>query len=257
MLVLGYWLFVPNNIFAQNINSLGIAQHINLTISSGQEIKDGMIVSLYENSYQLAKESYDKAMVGVANLNPALEFTLGEGEVSTPVIKSGNAPVLVTAKNGAISRGSAITSSGTPGIGMLADKTGFILGTALEDFAPANPDDQGLVMVSLDIKFSFAADSPDSEKIGRRLLDIVSVSAIAAVDDPRIMLQYVVASLIFISSVATALLVFARISQKGIEALGRNPLASHVISMGILLNVIISGVIVLAGAFISYFIVKL
>jgi hypothetical protein len=249
-------LFFPSKVLAQTLTeSLGIAHHISIEGRDENSLEDGMIVSYREEQYSLSNEAYDKGLFGVVSKTPAFEFDLGDSEQTIPVLKTGSAPVMVTASNGAIKKGSLITSSSQDGVGMLANKTGFTLGIAQEEFNPEDPNQVGTVLVTIDIKFSFNEDSPDSEKIGRRLLDVVSLSAIAAIEEPIVAFRYIVAAVILIGSIVFGLLSFGRVAQKGIDALGRNPLASQAIHFGILLNVFVSITIVAAGVMLSYLII--
>jgi len=240
-----------------NIDSLSIAQPTEIKNASSDQLQQGMIVAHHQNDYELSSEAYDKGTYGVISFTPAMEFTSSENELSTPVVKTGSVLVLVSAKNGPITKGSLIASSDQPGIGMLATKTGFTLGTAQENFSPTDSNETGLVMTNLDIKFSFAQDSPSSEKIGKRLLDVVSLSTIAMVEEPTTSLKYLVAAVSLIGSIIFSFLTFGRLAYKGVEALGRNPVASRVITLGMMMNVLFAIAIITIGATISYFIIKI
>lgn len=240
-----------------NIDSLGIAQQIQVENLTPEEAQQGMIISHVGNDFVPTQEPYDKSTYGVVSLSPAVEFSTGKGGNSFAVMTSGTVPVLVSAHNGPIEKGSPIASSEKTGIGMLATKTGFILGVAQEEFRPDDPNEVGIVMTYLDIKFSFSQDSPDSERIGRRLLDVVSLSTIAMVEEPTTTLKYVVAALVLVGSITFSFFTFSRIASKGIDALGRNPLAGRVISMGIVLNVGISLFIIASGVIVSYLIINI
>lgn len=246
------------SVFAQNSeNDFGIAYPVEIEVSEGQTIENGMIVSQNNGKYTLSTEAYDRSIIGAINIFPKIEFTETINSNKTPVISSGVTQVLVSGESGPISQGNHIAASNTPGVGMKATKSGFTLGIATESFDGTTAEEQGLIKVRITKDFTFGEDSPDSETIGNRLRDIVSISAIAAIDDPQVVFKYVVAAIILISAILVAFISFSRTSQKGIEALGRNPLAKSSIVTGILVNIVISIIILGAGVAGAYFVVTL
>lgn len=244
---------------AQLPGGLGVA-HPYLIL--GENIQNGTVVAHRDNQYLPSAEPYDKNMFGVVAINAALEFVSEEASISAdlppntyPVISSGVTEVRVSARNGRISKGDPITSSDIPGVAMRADKSGFVLGFAQASFNPESLDQTGLLLVALDPKFSFAdEDSPESEQISDRLRDVVNISAIAALQEPDKVFRYVIAAIIMLGSFAISFLTFIRTAQKGIDALGRNPLARGSISISIFINVLISFAIILSGVAGAYFI---
>lgn len=260
LVVFGLIFFLSPQLFsiiaqAQSQEDFGIARH--LTVVSETPIEDGMVIAQWENQYTISREAYDKTMLGVVNLTPAIEITLDGGEDTTPVITSGTVLVRVNGQAGPIEIGDKITTSDTPGIAMKASKSGFILGIAEEAFAPQTPNEIGMIKANLDIKFSFSEDSPDSEKISTRLLDLVSISAIAAIEEPKEILRYIIGGMTLLGSVIIGFFSFTRTAQKGIDALGRNPLAKNSISFSIFANIGISFVIIAAGIVGAYFMITL
>lgn len=235
--------------------SLGIAQHVQLNVTNAQ---NGQIISQIDDQYSLSNEPYDKAMIGVvANTPPAVSFTPKIQNGGTPIVVEGVVPVLVSGINGPIQEGNRITSSGAAGIGMKAVKSGFILGVAQTSFEPQDATDVGLVMVMLDVKFSFAEDAPQSEQIGQRLIDVLSLSSIAAIQEPLEVLKYLVAGLSLIIGIALTGFTFLQSAIKGVEAIGRNPLASRSIGLGIFANVIASTVIIGSSVVVAYLVITL
>lgn len=231
--------------------SLGIASYINLPDFA--TIPDGSIISHTESRYGMSQTPADKNMVGVYDTEPALAF---EPELTTdlvPIITTGVVEVLVNNSGGAIQTGDIITSSTTPGVGMKASRSGFILGVAQAAYDSPEP---GQIPVLLDIKFVYGADTPDSERITSRLLTILSASSIAALEDPAVAFRTLVGSIILILALVIAFITFARIAQKGIDALGRNPLAGRMIGLGIVLNVAVSILIILGGIAGAYFVIS-
>lgn len=234
--------------------SLGIAHYIAVEDTAPA----GTIISQFKNKYSISSESYDKGMIGVVvGAPPAVAFVPEDSISTVPMITEGVVPVLVNGSNGSIQPGDKITSSATPGQGMKANQTGFILGIAQSSFDPANPEQTDLVMTMLDVKFAFIEDSPDSEKIGKRLLDVLSLSSIAAIQEPLEVFKYVVAGISVLSGIAITGFTFLQSARRGLEALGRNPLASKPITVGILINVTVSFLIIASSVAVAYLVITL
>ncbi|MFZ1721189.1 MAG: hypothetical protein WAU07_01665 [Microgenomates group bacterium] len=255
IVVFGATFATLSQVNAQSIDDFGVAHH--LTVVSDVELQDGMVVSQRDNHYTVSNEPYDKSMLGVVNLVPTVEVTTSGDATTTPVISAGTVEVRVNGTSGPIEVGNRITTSERSGEAMKANRSGFTLGIAEEAFSPTQPDDVGTIKVKLDIKFTFAEDSPNSEKISARLLDVVSLSAIAALEEPKEILQYVIGGITLLGSVTIGFFSFTRTAQKGIDALGRNPLAKNSISFSIFANIGISFVIIAAGIAGAYFVITL
>jgi hypothetical protein len=171
------------------------------------------------------------------------------------VLTSGTLPVRVSAANGPISVGDRLTSSDIAGVAMLADKSGISVGIAQESFAPADINQEGVIIASLDIKFTLPRTLTDQQKVQNKLLDTVNLSTIAALEDPKEAFRFVLAGVILLGSVAFSFLTFGRSAQNGILALGRNPLASKAISLGLVLNILLSVVIIGSGVATAWFVI--
>jgi hypothetical protein len=183
--------------------------------------------------------------------NAAIVFKI-EGDNQTPVVANGNAFVLVSGQNGPIKRGDLITASTSPGIGMKATKSGYVLGSALEDFDSTNPKETKKINVALNIRYnSFKT------KVSQSLFDVLNLSAIATTEEPTTVFKYFLAGLIMVLAFVIGFFSFGRIANTGIEALGRNPLASRMIQLGIMLNVLITIAIIASGLVMAYFVIRL
>lgn len=244
-------LLKPAIVAAQNL-SLGVAQGFHIEDSN---VPDASIISVRNSEYRVSAEPYEKGMMGVVSINSALILEYDDNPGTVAVITEGIALVRVNEENGPIKQGDMLTSSSIPGEAMKATKSGFILGIAQEDYPSS--EDTNPIAVALDIKFAFAADSPPSEQIGTRLLNVLSLSNIALVEQPTMVLRYVLAALVIIGTFLFTFLLFARSVANGIEALGRNPVATSSILLGMILNVLISIGILGTGLSTAYFITVL
>lgn len=220
-----------------------------------EKAQDGDIISFSSMGYVLSKTQYDPTIIGVVSLAPAIGITAeGEGMAKTyPVMSSGNIYVRVSAQNGQIKKGDLITSSTVPGVGMKADKSGFVIGIAYQDYSSNNKTDVGKIAVSLNIHYVYNKPLTPINSI----LDIINLSALATYEQPSLFLRYLIAAFIIIVSMFFGFLNFGRSANTGIEALGRNPLARRSIQFGIFINALITIIIVIGGVAVAYLVIKL
>jgi len=252
-LAIGFFLVVflrtPVLIQAQDL-SLGMAQSLPI---EGENLQDGQIISIKESIYLLSSEAYDKNVIGVLSAKSAMSIRYSADLTTKPVVSNGMVAVRVNAENGPIRKGDRLTSSATPGVAMRATKTGFILGVAQEDFIPTGSETD-TVVVSLNIGFDFAADSPVSEQIGTRLLSVLQEGNEVITEDPLTIFRYAIGAAVMISTLVFTFYTFGRAVRNGTEAIGRNPIAMSQILLGMMLNVAISVAILGAGLGTAYFI---
>jgi hypothetical protein len=225
----------------------GFATSINLNQSN---VKVGSIVIATTSGHKLSSTEYDASIFGVVTNSAAIALEESSGSAYL-VTSSGSTLVRVTAKNGAIKKSDWITTSKIPGVGMKALRSGYVLGSALGEFNPKNKDQEGLILVSLAPRYvaskgAFAAN----------LFNIFSLSTLATYEEPLTVFKYFIAAALVVISVVAGFLIFGRISALGIQALGRNPLASHKIQWAIVLNVLITITIIVVGLVLSLTIIK-
>lgn len=114
-------------------------------------IDAGTVVSLDSNilaGVRKTIKAYEKNVLGIISTKPAIligDDTNSGRAVNVAMI--GRVPVKVTTANGQIKAGDAITSSDIAGVGMKATKAGYIVGTAIQDYTSANPEEVGSVIV--------------------------------------------------------------------------------------------------------------
>lgn len=240
---------------SQDPVSLGIANYYPI---QGNDIKDGSIVSSSPKGYFLTSASYDPTLVGVVSNNPAVALNLeGQSGKTYAVVASGTVQVLVSSINGDIKKGDPITSSTIPGVGMRATKTGYALGTALDDYSSSDTKALGKINISMNLHYSFAKITSGADNTKANLLDIANLSILATYESPIAVFKYVVAAVVILISFVLGFVSFGRVAKSGIEALGRNPLAARMIQFGIFLNVLITIAIIVSGIFIAYFVLRL
>lgn len=193
---------------------------------------DGDIISFTGGEYRLSSVSQDSSVFGVVNFNPAITIGSRDAGAKLPVVSSGRAAVRVSSINGPINKGDFITTSIIPGIGAKADRFGYVLGVALDNFAETDPEKIGKIPVLVNIR----VNSPFA---------VFETS-------PRTTIRYILAFLIAISSMVVGFTYFGKVARTGVEALGRNPLAARLIEFGVFLNLFLTLGIIVVGAIIAY-----
>lgn len=226
--------------------SSGVAFSIPLeTQASG-----GTVVCIETQKYVPCTKAYDSTMVGVVVTDPAVSFENSisrEGYVS--ILREGKALVKVSSINGPIITGDQITSSTTPGVMMKATKSGYVVGTALAAF---DGSDQGEILASIDIKPITLTESASNNLIAvvKDGLDGIFLTPISA-------LRYIAASIIVIGASIAAFIYFGKVARSGVDAIGRNPLASRAIQLSVILNLLLTIFIMGLGVGVAYLILSL
>ncbi len=230
--------------------SYGIANRITIDDTN---VRTGSIVSSRgTGGFILSSIPYDPSIVGVVTDNPAILIHLSNAQGEYPVVSTGNAMVTVSLENGSIKKGDPITTSSVKGVGMKATKSGYVVGNATQDFSGNNPNEMRAINVAVNIRYQ----NPKID-VQSKLSDIANLSAAAVSEEPLTVFKYVVAGFIIILSFIIGFLTFGRIAARGVDALGRNPLAIKRIGFGIALNVIITVGIIISGIGISVFILRI
>jgi hypothetical protein len=230
-------------------NNLGIANYYPVLSS---EVKDGDIVSSGPSGINVTTIPYDPMVVGVVQMKPAVLFDVADTTGKYPVVALGTVAVNVTSDGGPIARGDLVTTSKIPGAGMKATEGGFVIGTALEDFAEADTTKVGKIHMTLNIHFYSAKTTVKSN-----LFNVFSLSSIATYQDPLTVLRYVIAAGVLILSTFLALTFFGQVASRGVDALGRNPLAARMIQVGIISNIFVTIIIIASGLGLAVVIIKL
>lgn len=247
-LFLGAFTLIFNHAYAQtpttsNESFSGYGLSIQL---ADKNVPEGSIISSTSNGYKLTTKEYESGIFGVTTNTPAVSLETVPSAGLNYVIYSGLTKVRVNSSNGSIRRNDLITSSGTPGVGIKATKNGFVIGTAMENLSGEN----GIILVNINPHY----DTSYETGVSRNIFDILSNARQSAYLSPIEALRYVIAAIIALLGFVLGFIYFGRVAQKGVEAIGRNPLAGSKIEFSVLLNVALTALIIVVGLIIAYLI---
>lgn len=217
-------------------------------------VPNGSLVSTGTTGFELSKVEYDPSFYGVVTNESAAVFEASSSSSSSlyPVVTVGSVRVRVSTINGNIVPGDNITTSKTPGVGQKADYEGYIVGTALEGYSDTTQE--GLIPISLAPRYS---QGTKSNMRGINLITNFKKAAGQPFLSPLTSLRYLVAVLVTACAFGFGFYYFGRMGKSGIEALGRNPLASRTIGIGMIFNFFLVIAIIGVGLLISYLILTL
>jgi hypothetical protein len=237
-------------VFAQSDPDI-TSSDIGAVIPIDEKTELGEVICIDRTGYRKCSSAYDSAMYGIITTNPAAVIgTHGDNEVT--IASRGKAKVKVTAANGPIKVGDLITSSTIAGTAQLAKRNGYVLGTSLEDFSPSDSNQTGLVTVSLAL--NSVASFSDAKN---NLLETIKQALSAPTLTPLASLRYMMAFAITVISFTLGFVYFGRVTKTGVEAIGRNPLASRIITAAMGVHIVLTIAIVGGGLLLSYLILVL
>lgn len=243
--ILGLSLF-PMILFAQDA-ATGIAIAISLP-----EAGDGDLICSSNKGYKLCDSQRDSSMFGVITDNPTSKFEVSGLDNPKFVLTSGKVKTKVSSINGSIAEGGLVTSSETRGVAQSATENGFVLGTALESYDSSDPEATGKILVLISIHPEVGLSPARSN-----ILQVIRQGATGVILEPLDAFRYLIAALVTVTSFIMGFIYFGRVARSGVEAIGRNPLASRVIQFSEMLHLLMAFVIVLIGLAIAYLILVL
>ena len=241
-----------NNVSTSQVDAaatLGIAHMVSV---KDKNVQDASIVTSSAQGAILTTKPYDSQVIGVVSRDAGIILSSNNDPNAVPVISDGIVYVLVSTQQGNIKKQDLITTSTIPGVGVKATNSGYVLGFALEDYSNPNPKQVGKIAVNLSLHYFNSRPS-----LAGTLTDILKIALLPTDNAPSAMYKYIVAALVVLGSFVLGFFSFGRTAAKGVEALGRNPSASTVIHLGIIFNVAITIVIILAGLVVAFFILRL
>lgn len=240
--------FFPPLIHAQGVSS-GIATYVQV---KDKEVTEGDIIKFTTAGYQKTEVEYEPAVYGVVVDKPSVSFENTNLQGAKAVVSGGKVYVRVNTSNGEIKKGTLITSSNTPGIGMRASQNGYVIGTAVEGFNSSDKKAIGKVLVILNISYNSSLSAKTNN-----LFKLFTVAADAPYLSPLNALRYVFAGILIIVSFVIAVGFFGKVSNTGVEAIGRNPLAGKMIMVSVVMHLVLAAGIIGIGVLMAYLLLVL
>lgn len=262
---MGGFFVVTSKILAVDSPNFNMAQTMDVT---DKDAVSGDIVSLTEKAGELVrtKVEYDSKMYGVLDEKPLMVYKTTD---SLPVIRLGDTTVNVTTLGGPIAIGDYITSSNIPGKGMKASEfNGYVVGIALSTFdgkglptktSGKNTYAEGKVRLTVQVG---PASPIIIQAAGgvfgtmKQLMRAIMLNINSSRRTEKI-IRYILAALIAILSIYISFRTFGKNISKGIEAIGRNPLAKGSIQAVIVINVVLIVVVCVGGLALSLIIISI
>lgn len=244
LLIMGYWLLIIAPARADTSSAMAVSVVIN-----GDQIEDGQIVCSTAEGNLLCNQPYDTAILGVVATDPVIFLQNRALEGSYPLVTSGKAFVKVTNSAGNISIGNFVTTSTIAGTGQKATRSGYVIGTALQRYDGTG---EAKILVSIGIRPAIVA-----EGIKGNLLETLRQGLTSVYLTPLNALRYILAMVVTVIAFILGFMYFGRVAKTGVEAVGRNPLASREIQLSVVFNIVLTVIIMIAGLALAYLILIL
>src|SRR5579884_1022158 len=199
----------------------------------------GDILSESATGLSRSDKPYDTHIFGVIVDDPLAVYRNRSDDSSFRPVATNNSDTVVnvTDYNGPISPGDPITSSPIPGKAMKALVGGFILGIATSTVTPGQPVtfqgkkyNTGQLKAVLRIGFY----DPNESRSAQTIFSSIASAFLKNAQDPEkfaVVVRYLITGLISVLAFVVGLYAFTRSISKGIEAIGRNPLAKKAIQL--------------------------
>ena len=122
----------------------------------------------------------------------------------------------------------------------------------MEDYAPDDPEEVGTILVRIDVR-ALPSLGP-IEQFVRTANDLLKFGP-QGLSNTSSFVKYSLSTIILLVFVFGGFYMFGRIALRGIEALGRNPLARTTIMTGIIVNSVLTVILVVIGVVVAYIII--
>jgi hypothetical protein len=246
VIFLTFTFFLNNSYTKAQFTPSGMAVTLDIV---DKNIPDGSILCSASEGIKLCNSDYDADMYGVYVEQPSVviqDIQIIEGKA---VVNSGKAYVRVRSINGNIQKGSFVTASTIPGVAQLADKSGNVLGVALEAYDQSDKAVEDKIMVAIGIRPAII-----SRSVRGNLLETLREGFLAPTLTPLASLRYLLAIIIAVAAFILGFIYFGRVAKGGVDALGRNPLAQRAIQFTVFMNLILTVFIMGGGLILAYII---
>lgn len=249
---------------------------------SDKDAVEGDLLSIGDKPDQLVRTTTDNQdrLFGVIVNEPVIVFRTASDK--TPIVRSGETTIGVSTVNGSIKRGDLLVASKIPGKAQKYTQGtgGKLVGNALEDFTQKEgillrPDSTvttqgqakqtvdgkevyvGKISVALNIGGTIRVN--EDEPVGWWIFKGTGGGFLSTGNIPKnveLMLRFLFAALVAITSIFISFRNFGKNISKGIEAMGRNPLAHLQIQSMMMVNVVLTLAVAVLGLFLAIVIIK-
>ena len=237
--------------FGSSVNAQVTSSGVALSITLEENSPNGTLICRDAEGFSPCESEYNTEMYGVVTDAPATALEVTDEDIVL-VMTSGTMQIRVSTENGPIAVGDLLTSSSRSGVAKKADRNGYVVGTAIEPFSSESADNEGLVLVAINIHPAAGLASSRTD-----LIQVLREGLSAPLFEPLAALRYLLAALIILIAFSLGFMYFGRVAKIGVEAMGRNPKAAKLIQRSVILHVGITVVIVISGLVLSYLILIL
>ncbi len=251
----GIFIFLLISIFSYSANTKAqsLTQGVAFSVAIGNlEVQEGDIICSGEEGLMLCNSPYQTSIYGVITNNPVASIEIESNERQALLQTSGISVVRVTTAGGSIKKGDLITTSERQGIGQKASRNGYVVGMAVEDFDAASADEVGKINAIINVHPASNISNARTNLI-QALREGLSLPLFEPLDSAR----YFLAAAIILVSFSLGFVYFGRVASIGVEAIGRNPLASRKIQLTVILHIIVTLAIIASGLILAYMILIL
>lgn len=224
-------------------------------IADSEAVAGDIVITAEDGKITRSTQAFDNRLFGIVQDEvQSIVVFKPKGSTGKPISRSGVVEVNVTTLNGPIKPGDYITSSSVAGKGQKATISGYVVGLSMGSLSET--EGAGKIPVAIQIEFA----DINTPRSAARLLGYFNSSLFKNIQDPEKfanVIKFMVAGAIAIGSFLLGFLTFARSIPKGVEAVGRNPLAKGAIQFSMILNIIFTIAITAVGIVASVLIIRL
>lgn len=227
-----------------------------------EQAEDGDIVCFSEQAGQLARciKPYDERVFGIYVKKP--DAVLRGGIDQKPIAREGKTIVNVTTLSGPIEPGDYLTTSQVAGKGQkAAEPLGYVIGRSLGSLKEGegtkfeiNGREAFLGKIEVALDFAALGVLPRGT-----ILDKIGFAFVKGTQTPQaagLFLRYIVAGVLTTVVVIVSFNTFGKNIGKGIEAIGRNPLAKSYIQFVIIINTLLIAALTFGAIFLGLVIIR-
>lgn len=256
-----FLLFTSTPVWAQLQDDISFA--VAKIITDPEAVAGDVVAINTKGEIVRTTTSFDPLMYGVVSDTGTIVYY--PTEEGTPIIRNGIAIVNATTLTGNISPGDYVTSSPIAGKVQKTNlRDGWVVGVALTGLTEDQGEkitfeDKQVSLATIQVSLILGPAIEGSAGDLSRIIDEFGQLALANVQTPsgtNSFFRFLLAALIAIAAIAIGFGSFGRNITRGIEAIGRNPLAKRQIQAMIILNIFLIALISLAGIILALAIIR-